>query len=80
MRKIASLLVLCFGIAVLAVVLLFGGVASADSMTKTIDITYRNIKLVLDGREIVPKDVNDNIVEPFIYNGTTWTNSSTISR
>ena len=60
------------GAGLLAAVLLLSGVASAASMTKTIDATYRNIKLVVDGKEVVPKDVDDNIVEPFIYNGTTY--------
>jgi len=60
------------GISFLATVLLFSTVASAASTIKTIDVTYRDIKLVIDGKEVVPKDVNDSIVEPFIYDGTTY--------
>jgi len=60
------------GIGFFAAVLLFNGVAVAASVTKTIDVTYRNIKLAVNGREFVPKDVNNSVVEPFIYNGTTY--------
>ena len=60
------------GIGLLVAVLLFSGVAAAASVTKNISVIYRDIKLVIDGREFVPKDVNGNIVEPFIYNGTTF--------
>jgi len=58
------------GIGLLVAVLLFSGVAAAASMTKTISVIYRDIKLVIDGRKFVPKDANGNIVEPFIYKGS----------
>ncbi len=44
----------------------------AQNISKPINATYRNIKLVVDGIEVTPKDVDGNIVEPFIYNGTTY--------
>ena len=56
----------------MAIILLFGGIAAAASKTETIDITFRSIRIVVDGEEFVPKDVNNNLVEPFIYNGTTY--------
>jgi len=63
-------------IGMLVAVLLFGGVAAAAAATaarnETISVTFRNIRIVLDGKEFIPKDVDDNIVEPFIYNGTTY--------
>ena len=60
-------------IGMLVTIILFGGVAIADfSKTETITALYRNIKIVIDGKEFIPKDVNNNIVEPFIYNGTTY--------
>jgi hypothetical protein len=46
--------------------------ALAESMTKTISITYNNIKIIIDGNSVEPKDANGNKVEPFIYNGTTY--------
>ena len=44
----------------------------AKSLSQTVDIVYRNIKITLDGKEITPKDVDGNIVEPFVINGTTY--------
>lgn len=46
--------------------------ALASSVSKTAEIFYNNIKIYVDGAEIVPKDANGNIVEPFIMNGTTY--------
>ena len=59
-------------IGVLIGALLTSGAVSAKHITETIDAVYMNIKLVVDGIEITPKDVNGNIVEPFIFNGTTY--------
>lgn len=33
---------------------------------------YENIKILIDGEEYTPKDANGNVIEPFIYNGTTY--------
>ena len=52
--------------------MLTSGVVFAKQISKTIDAVYMNVKLVIDGEEITPKDVNGNVVEPFIYNGTTY--------
>ncbi|MBE7018481.1 MAG: hypothetical protein E7413_01170 [Ruminococcaceae bacterium] len=49
-----------------------GGSALAKNITETINAVYMNVKLVIDGEEVVPKDVAGNVVEPFIYNGTTY--------
>lgn len=49
-----------------------GGTALAKNITETINAVYMNVKLVVDGEEVVPKDVAGNVVEPFIYNGTTY--------
>ncbi len=40
--------------------------------TKEINVTYRDIKLSTDGVEFTPYDITGNIVEPFIYEGTTY--------
>lgn len=52
--------------------ILTSGVTFAKNIKKTIDAVYMNVKLVIDGEEITPKDINGNVVEPFIYNGTTY--------
>lgn len=46
--------------------------AMATAMKKTIDVVYNDIKLVVDGKTVTPKDANGNVVEPFTYNGTTY--------
>ena len=46
--------------------------ALAMSARKSIDVVYNNIRLVVDGKEVVPRDGNGNTVEPFVYNGTTY--------
>ncbi len=51
--------------------LLCGGVF-AISTAKTIDVQYMDIKLVVDGVQVTPKDANGSVVEPFVYNGTTY--------
>jgi len=39
---------------------------------KTITVQYAGIKLVVDGIQVTPKDANGAVVEPFVYNGTTY--------
>lgn len=49
-----------------------GGAVFAKQISETADLFYNNIKLYVDGGEIVPKDANGNITEPFTMNGTTY--------
>ena len=35
-------------------------------------LTYRDIKIVLDGTLIIPRDANGEVVDPFIIDGTTY--------
>lgn len=51
---------------------MFTAGALAATGTQTIEVTYRDIKLVVDGVEATLKDGLGNSVEPFIYNGTTY--------
>ncbi len=39
---------------------------------RQITASFRNIKIDLDGVLFTPKDANGTVVEPFIYNGTTY--------
>jgi len=50
--------------------LIIPGIASNGSREAT--LSYRDIKITLDGEEIVPTDVEGNPVEPFIIDGTTY--------
>ena len=61
--------ILC-GIVVAAIVTSL--IASATQSTKKINVTYRDIKLSTDGTEFTPLDAEGNVVEPFIYEGTTY--------
>lgn len=65
MKKLISLiLVLCL--------LLSLGISASAASTEKADITYRGIKLVLDGEQFIPCDEGGNTVEPFIMEGTTY--------
>lgn len=52
--------------------MLFGGFAFAKNLQETATLWYNDIKIMLDGSEIITKDVNGNIIEPFIIDGTTY--------
>lgn len=56
----------------LAAVLLFGSTISAKTVSETAQIFYNNIKIFINGGEIIPKDANGNETEAFIMNGTTY--------
>lgn len=45
---------------------------SAESGAREAEISYREIKIVLDGQELCPRDAAGNEVEPFILDGTTY--------
>ncbi len=49
-----------------------GGMTFAKQISETAELFYNNIKIYIDGGEIVPKDANGNVVEPFTMNGTTY--------
>lgn len=52
--------------------MLTSGMVFAKQASETISVIYDNIKILIDGKEYQPTDVNGNKVEPFIYNGTTY--------
>jgi len=45
---------------------------ATDILTRKLDAIYRDIRIFIDGEEIIPTDVNGKIVEPFIIDGTTY--------
>lgn len=59
-------------IGVLSTIFLFGGIVYSANTTKTIDVIYDNIKVYKDNVLCETKDVNGTVIEPFIYNGTTY--------
>jgi len=46
--------------------------AAATNGSKKVELFYRDIKIMLNGNTITPKDANGNVVEPFIIDGTTY--------
>lgn len=51
---------------------LIGTSSLANPIKKSIQVIYDDVKIVLDGTKINPKDAKGNKVEPFIYKGTTY--------
>lgn len=67
MRKLKS-----FIAGILTGALLMSGMVFAKQISETTEIFYNSIKIFINGAEIVPKDPNGNVVEPFVMNGTTY--------
>ena len=55
-----------------AIIVALAGTAFASSKTENISVTYKDIKIVVDGVSVTPKDAAGNVVEPFVSNGTTY--------
>lgn len=55
-----------------AVSITLGVTVFAKQATETISVMYDNIKILIDGVEYTAYDANGEVVEPFIYNGTTY--------
>ena len=52
--------------------MLTSGMVFAKQISETAELIYDNIKIVINGQEIQPKDASGNYVEPFTINGTTY--------
>jgi hypothetical protein len=61
-----------FIIGVIICSLAVGGIAHASPTTRTLQARFNNIRVVVDGTEIHPRDAAGNRVEPFIIDGTTY--------
>lgn len=49
-----------------------GGAVGAKQLSEMAELYYNNIKIYIDGGEMIPKDANGNVTEPFTVNGTTY--------
>ena len=58
--------------ALTASVMLFSATAFAAKDKKTVTAVYNDIKIAVDGFTVIPMDVNGNVVDPFIIDGTTY--------
>jgi hypothetical protein len=50
----------------------FGTATVLANSERNISVTFRNIRLVINGQEHIPRDGAGNVVEPFIWQGTTY--------
>lgn len=48
------------------------GATAVFAETQTIEAFYNNIKISIDGNVVELKDATGNLIDPFIYNGTTY--------
>lgn len=72
LRAMKRTSILLFGILIGVLLLTSFGSVFAASLTTTLDVTFKNIQLYVDGKLVTPKDASGNTVEPFISNGTTY--------
>ena len=56
----------------LLLVVLLSTTVFATVGSRTAELWYNNIKIMINGNEVVPKDANGNAVEPFTIDGTTY--------
>ena len=70
MKKTKSIVIGCAIIFLVA--MMFGAPVLAQNISKTIQVQYRDIMIYVDGNLIIPKDAEGTVVEPFIYEGTTY--------
>ena len=59
-------------IGVVITLVLTGTFSFASQYSEYVERFYKNIKITLNGMVIEPKDVNGNVVETFIIDGTTY--------
>lgn len=60
------------GMVVMLLIFSLIGTAAAATATVSKNLTYKNIKIMLNGKELTPKDAKGNVVEPFVIDGTTY--------
>lgn len=57
---------------ILILLLVLSTTVFATVGSRTAELIYNNIKIMINGKEIVPTDANGNSVEPFTIDGTTY--------
>jgi hypothetical protein len=70
MKKTIKGYIAGFVTAILLIALATGVYAAARN--ESISVFYNNIRLIVNGELITPRDGLGNVVEPFIFNGTTF--------
>ena len=67
MKKRTKTIFIAFFVAAMMCITVF-----AAPLVKNVSISYNDIKITLNGKQITPKDANGNAVEPFILDGSTY--------
>jgi hypothetical protein len=57
---------------VLVMSMAFGSTVDAAPTKRTLEATFNNIKLVVDGTAVTPKDAQGNTIEPFLVDGVAY--------
>ena len=57
---------------IIAALVLSGTAVYGANTQRMLEANYNDIKIVVDGTQITPKDGNGNTVDPFIVDGTTY--------
>ena len=61
-----------FVIGVLVTVMLLSAGTALAAVTRNITVSYLGVRLVVNGQEVTPRDAQGNVVEPFIFEGSTF--------
>ena len=72
MEKTMKIRYIVLGALILSIISSLVTATLALQANRQLTASYNNIKIVIDGDTIVPKDTNGNVVEPFIVDGTTY--------
>ncbi|MBQ8808281.1 MAG: hypothetical protein IJZ81_03115, partial [Clostridia bacterium] len=59
-------------IALIITIIMVCTCAAYANGTNSIDSAVYDIQIIVDGEELIPKDVNGKIVNPFLLSGTTY--------
>ena len=62
----------CFAIVLIMAILFNVFPVAAANFTKQLTAMYRDVKIFVDGEQFTPMDINGNLIEPFIVDGTTY--------
>ena len=57
----------------------FAILANSPIRNRSINVLYGHINLVVNGQSFTPRDAQNNVVEPFVYQGTTFLPARAIS-
>ena len=72
MQKTVKIRYILLGMLIMAILSSVAISAFAATGTRTLQATYRDIRIVINDVPFTPRDVSGNVVEPFIVDGTTY--------